>query len=136
MAENCPDCSNSSQKCDTCFFVAKIDQIADCVQVIVQNKQENIFHGLRAEMEAENPIADKGKETIKQLGELSKDYSQLELKTQRAVRAIQSYGENCEEAAEDFLEDGNVRDLLEELADDEETKKSLQDAVNSLNLIG
>jgi hypothetical protein len=102
-----------------------------------QNKPEKTIYEIAALMGAEKSIADnaKGKETIKKLRELAKDTSQLEVKTQRAVRAIQSYGENCKEAAVDFLEDGNVSDLLEELKDIGETNQSLQDALNNNNQI-
>ncbi len=137
MAQTCPDCSDLNQKCDTCIFVAKIDQIIESLQIMGQNKPQNLLYGLRAEMEAENPIADsyQGEETIKQLGKLAKDYSQLELETQRAVRKIRSYGENCKEAAEDFLVDGNLKELSEELVNNEESKTSLRDATNNYNQI-
>jgi hypothetical protein len=134
MAENCPDCSDLSQKSDICF---SNDKIFESIQSMGQNKPEKTSYKMAALLATENPIADndKGKETIKKLRELAKDTSQLELKTQRAVRTVQSYGENCKEAAEDFLEDGNVSDLLEELKDVGETNQTLQDALNNHNII-
>ena len=70
---------------------------------------------------------DQGKEMIQKLGEVAKDYSQLELMTQMAVRQIQSYGENCDSSIEDFLEDGNYEELLNEVGNIEEIKTSFLD---------
>ncbi len=70
----------------------------------------------------------KGQKEVKELKELAVKYSKLQIKTQRAVRAIQSYGKNCKEAAENFLEDGTVTELYGHQGDIEELKHSLEDA--------
>jgi hypothetical protein len=62
---------------------------------------------------------------------LAQEYSQLEIKTKRSVRTIRSYGENCKEAVEDFLKDGNIGELLHELSDLKESKTDLKDATEN-----
>ncbi len=129
----CPDCSDLGGECDTCFFVGKNDQIIESLKTMGQNKPENTLYEVAAIMAAKKTIADKEKEMIKKLRELAKDYSNLELSTQRVVRTIQSYGENCKEAAEDFLEDGNLGELLDELVDVEASKTSLAEVTQKHN---
>ncbi len=99
----------------------------------MKNKPLEPLFELVAQMEADKVIAnqDKGKEMIKKLRELAEEYTQLEFQTQRAVRTIRSYGRACQYAAEDFLEDGDVGELLKEFGNIEETKTSLKEALQN-----
>jgi hypothetical protein len=123
---------NLDKECDFCFFVSKTDQMTHNIQVIKKNPPLNPLYNLIAKLGAEKVIAnsDGGQSVINKLKKLATEYALLETKTQRAVMTIQSYGENWKEAAEDFLKDGNTKDLWNELGNIKETKKSLQDATN------
>jgi hypothetical protein len=132
-----PECHNLERECDTCFLVARSDQVISSLEIMIKNQKEKPLYDLIAEMGADKIITsnDKGQGLINDLKKLATDYSLLETKTQRAAMTIQSYKENCGEAAEDFLEDGNVGDLLDELSNTEETKTSLADVIDHFNLI-
>jgi hypothetical protein len=134
---NCPGCSVLGKTCYTCFVVASSDQIIENIQIIRQNKTANLLYEVASKMAVDKVVTknDEGKETIKKLKELAEEYTQLEFKTQRAVRTIQSYGKVCKEAAEDFLEDGNMEELLIEFGNIKEAKSALKDVTNNHNLI-
>jgi hypothetical protein len=104
----------------------------------MQNRPGQPLDELAVQIAAGKVIADNDKRkkfVIKALRELAGEYTQLEFKTRRAVRTIRSYGKACKEAAEDFLEGGNVGELLTELCNIEETKTSLKEASDNHNSI-
>ncbi len=104
----------------------------------MQSQPDKPLDELAVQIAAGKVIAEndeRKKFVIEELRQLAVKYSQLEFKTQRAVRTIQSYGKACKEAAEDFLEDGNVKELLTELGNIDETKATLKEASNEHNKI-
>jgi hypothetical protein len=131
----CPDCFTRDEKCDTCFVVAEKNEMILSLKTMLENRPEKSLSEMTVEMAAQEVIANdtKGKEMLVKLKGLAREYSQLELETQRAVMTIRRYGENCKEAAVDFLEDGNVRELMDELGDIEEMKENLEKATNKHN---
>jgi hypothetical protein len=133
----CPECSNSGNECDTCFFVAKNSQMIESLQIMMKSKPQKPLYELNVELAAQKVIAnnDKGKKMMTELADVAEKYSQLEIKTKRAVRSIQSYGKNCQEAAEDFLKNGDVGELLSELGDIQEAKNDLKDVTENHGLI-
>jgi len=137
VEQNCPGCSGLEGECDICFVVARSDQIIESLQIMGQNQSENLLYEVASKMAVDKVVAkkDEGKKTIKKLRELAQEYTQLEFTTQRAVRTIRSYGKACKEAAEDFLEEGNVRELLIEFGNIKEAKDALKDVTNNLSLI-
>ncbi len=137
VEQNCPDCSDFGKECDFCFVVLKFIQIILSLQIIIHNQSENLLYEVAARMAVDRDISgnDNGKKIVKKLRELAKEYTQLEFKTQRAVRTIRSYGKACKEAAEDFLDDGNVRELSTEFGNIKEAKDALKDVTNHHNLI-
>jgi hypothetical protein len=135
---NCPDCFDLGDDCDTCLVVARSNQIIEGLKALMQSQPDKPLDEMAVEIEAKKVIADndeRKKFVINELRELAVEYSQLEFKTRRAVRTIQSYGKACKEAAEDFLEDGNVKELLTELGNIDETKATLKEASNDHNSI-
>ncbi len=123
----CPICLSSD--CKFSDLIDLNDKLAKSLGFINEQLSQKPLQDWIAQLEADKTIADndEGQKTIKMLKELAVECSLQENKARQVVRTIQSYGENCKEAAEDFLEDGNVGDRLDELKDIEETKKCLQD---------
>jgi hypothetical protein len=100
------------------------------LKILGRNQTEKALYEVAAEMAVLKNVADDGnrKVMIEGLRVLAREYAQLEFKTIQAVRTIKSYGKAWQEAAEDFLEDGDVNELLHELGDMKETKDALKDA--------
>jgi hypothetical protein len=123
----CPKCLSSD--CTFSDLIDLNDKLAKSLGFINEELSRKPLHDLIAQLEADRIIAnnDEGQRMIKMLKELAVEFSLQENKARQVVRTIQSYGENCKEAAEDFLEDGNVGDRLDEVKDIEETKRCLQD---------
>jgi hypothetical protein len=139
MCKDCisPECRNLERECDTCFLVARSDQVISSLLIMIKNQKEKPLYDLIGVMGADKIITsnNKGQRLINDLKKLATDYSLLETKTQRAAMTIQSYKENCAEAAKDFLKDGNVGDLLNELNNVKETETSLKDVIQHFELI-
>jgi hypothetical protein len=110
----------------TQLFLAK--QRAHTIEIVKQNHPVKLLSS--TVNIAEKTVVDKNDEImeiVKSLKELAVEYSQLQNKTQGAVWAIRSYGEDCQKVAVDFLIDGNVTEFLKEQRDIEELKHSLKD---------
>jgi hypothetical protein len=126
----CPDCSNLDEKCVICSFVNNCEQMKNSINVVKENLSLKPLYELIAKLGADNIIANnaEGQRVINKLKKLATGYKLLEAKTRRLVMKIQSYGEDCQKAAEDFLTDGFIGDLLAQLRDIEDAKAALEDA--------
>jgi hypothetical protein len=107
------------------------------VLVMKHNNPKEALSEWAVALASESVFADSdlGKKIFANIKTLADDYSQLEFKTQRMVRKLETYGILCQEAAEEFLEDGDVGDLLMKLGDIKKTKTSLDDAADKHNEI-
>ena len=65
---------------------------------------------------------------MEDIRQLAKKYWILEAKTKRSVRDIKAYGKYLKQAAEDYLENGDLGDLMVEMSDMKVVKKSLHEA--------
>ncbi len=109
----------------------------ESLRFIGRNQTEKLLYEVAAEVAAPKAVADDGnrKDMIKDIRGLGRDYAQLQFKTQRAVRKIKSYGIAWKDAAEDFLKDGDVKELFHTLGNISETKDALEDANKKHNKI-
>ena len=105
------------------------------LQIIGKNRPENRLNELKKKIAAEKVIADSEQGKVEELKKLAAEYSQLEVKTQRVVKTIQSYGKKCKAAAGNFLKDGNVGNLLSELGKIKDAKTSLDETLENLTSI-
>jgi len=127
--ESCTSCT-LYDVCNLCYVETQICKVQNSIGTIQVCHLGRSLVNLLVDLQKEKVCSknDKGKKMLKDIEDLAKKYWSLETITKRVIRDIQTYGENLQEAAEDFENDGIISDFLNEITDLDNVKKSLMDA--------
>ena len=110
----CEFCCEIKTLCTACLIDTRLEVIQRSIRVV---KHCRVAKALIASIEAikKQGLEKKAKEVteiIQEIENLAKHYWTLEAKTKRVVRDVKSYGEYLVEAADDFMTEGDLEELL------------------------
>ena len=126
----CETCLSLRTLCTTCLVDSRVAVIQDSIGVVTNCRVAEMMVAMLEKVGSDR-VARKEAEVqdlMLQVQTLAEEYWTLEAKTKRSVRTIKDYGENLKEAAEDFEDDGILKDFWKEMSNMDEATKSLKDA--------
>ena len=129
-AKPCTTCASFRSLCTVCLVESRMEKIQMSIGVVSSCRVAQTLISVLENI-ANDKVAKKEEEVrqiMSQVEELAKHYWTLEAKTKRSVREIKGYGENLQEAAEDFLEDGIISDFWKEISNMSGVKEALEKA--------